>query len=151
LLISTVAEGESKARALYHIASIQYSNEEYDSSEVTIYKLIEDLPSFKEYKMKSLILLAKNFWKRKDIFQAKYTLDFVIKTAYSDEITKTATLLKEEIEADEKQQEVERVMQLQEAQDSVLLDTESGLLFSDDYEELEELEEMSDTTNNRID
>lgn len=146
MMISVSAEGESKARALYHIAEIQFTNEEYDSTEVTIYKLIEDLPAFKEYKMKALILLSKTFWKKENVFQANYTLDFVIKTNFNEETVKQAELIKEQIAEYEREQEALKTKKLQEAEKPILLDEDSGLMIFDEPEEMgEDLEEIIDT------
>lgn len=151
--LTQISEGESKAKGLYYMADILHQNGELDSSETVVYQLIEELPAFKEYKMRALILLAKNFWKKEDIFQANYTLDFVINSDFSEEISKEAQLLKEEIKQDEEQKALEKARQLKEQTDSVYLDEGDGelLLFevSDDLEDIEELNEEPVDTNNR--
>lgn len=154
--LAKIAEGEPKARAMYYQAELLYRMENLDSSEVMIYKLIEELPAFKEYKMKALILLAKNLWKKEDVFQANYTLDFVIKAEFKEDISKEAILLKEEIKSWEEQKQLE-LRKAQKAQrDSLFLDSTNDefLLFDgeydDEFDELEELEEISEKADTNI-
>lgn len=149
--LASIAEGEPKAKAMYYQSDLLHQEGNLDSSEVMIYKLIEELPAYKEYKMKALILLAKNLWKKEDAFQANYTLDFVIKTNFKAELTKEAQLLKEEIKSWEEKQELEKARILKEKRDSLFLDVDEDdfLLFDGDfdeeYNELEDLIEGSDT------
>lgn len=151
--LSIIAEGEPKAKAMYFQANLLHKAENLDSSEVVIYKLIEELPAFKEYKMKALILLATNFWKKEDVFQANYTLDFVISSNYNEDITKEAKLLKEEIKNWEIQKELDKEKRIKAKRDSLFLDTpeDDFLLFDgeydDEFDELEEFIEEADTNN----
>lgn len=153
--LSSIAEGESKAKALYYQSLLLFNIENYDSSKVVIYKLIEELPAFKEYKMRALILLAKNFWKEDDVFQANYTLDFVINGNYNEEISKEAVLLKEEIKHWEEEKELEKERIQKAKNDSLFLDAgDNGFLlfdgeYDDEFDELEDL--IEEDTNIRKD
>src|SRR5690606_19555423 len=66
--------GEVKAEAFYNLALVNNKQQKYERSKELVYQLIEELPDYKEWKMKGLILLAENFWYQDDIFQANYTL-----------------------------------------------------------------------------
>lgn len=151
--LSRISEGEPKAKAMYSQAILLNMASDFDSSTVVIYKLIEELPAFKEYKMKALILLANNFWKKEDVFQANYTLDFVISSNYNEETNKEANLLKEEIKSWEIQQELEKEKLLKAKRESLFLDDVDNefLLFEgeydEEYDELEDLMEEADTNN----
>ncbi len=100
LIVST--GGETKAEAYYNLALVRFNQERYEESTKTIYKLIEEMSDYKEWKLRATILLANNFWKQEDIFQANYTLDFVIKAAYSQDITNEAQTLKGKIALEER-------------------------------------------------
>lgn len=143
--LASIAAGELKAKSLFYISDILNKQEQYDSSTTMIYTLIEELPAYKEYKMKALILLAKNFWKKGDVFQANYTLDFVVKSNFNSSTVKEAELLKEEIKLYEENIELEKAQQLKSKNDSIKLDIGDGTLFlfeeSDSIEDIEELEE----------
>ncbi len=119
--LSNETSGEIKAESMYYRAYITNRKEQFDTSNTIIYKLIEGLPSFKKWKMKALLLMADNFWKIGDIFQANYILDFVIKSKYdSAEISQKAESLKEEIEKN--QQTAEK---LKEKSESAILDIDT--------------------------
>src|SRR5690606_14187138 len=89
--------GEVKAEAFYNLALVNNKQQKYERSKELVYQLIEELPDYKEWKMKGLILLAENFWYQDDIFQANYTLDFVISQAHSTKITDEAQNMKDKI------------------------------------------------------
>lgn len=133
------SDGEVKAEALYYKAFIENHDEQYEESSNTVYRLIEDLPSYKEWKMKALLLLAKNFWKQDDLFQAEYTLDFIISSDHSEEITNEAKMLKVQIEVSEdvKEKAKEGITQ-PDSSSTIILDVEDGLMLIDEGEELVE-------------
>lgn len=122
--------GEVKAEAMYNLAVVQNKQQQYEDSKATVYKLIEELPDYKEWKMKGLILLAENFWYQDDIFQANYTLDFVISAAYSAEITEKAQSMKDKIALMERKAVEEKKAELQRQSDSLMLD--EGLMIIDE-------------------
>ena len=122
--------GEVKAEAMYNLAVVQNKQQQYEDSKATVYKLIEELPDYKEWKMKGLILLAENFWYQDDIFQANYTLDFVISAAYSTEITEKAQSMKDKIALMERKAVEEKKAELQRQSDSLMLD--EGLMIIDE-------------------
>lgn len=122
--------GEVKAEAFYNLALVNNKQKKYERSKELVYQLIEELPDYKEWKMKGLILLAENFWYQDDIFQANYTLDFVISQAYSSEITDEAQNMKDKIALMERQAVEEKKAELQQQTDSLML--EDGLMIIDE-------------------
>lgn len=131
--------GELKAEAFYNLAVVQYEQGKWEESNQTVYKLIEEVPDYKEWKLKALILSAKNFWRQEDIFQANYTVDYVINEAYSSEITTEAQELKERIAQEEERKAKQKESQAQT--DSLMLDND-GMMIIDK-------KETTDTTENR--
>ena len=111
-----------------------------------MYKLIEDLPSFKEYKLKALLILARNFWKLEDIFQANYTLDFVISSEYSPVILEEARNLKEEIKLSEQQAAEQKTELNRSNSEPIILNEGEGLMLIDEPEEA--MEPMDTTLRN---
>ncbi|MDX5428249.1 MAG: tetratricopeptide repeat protein [Bacteroidota bacterium] len=108
------AKGEPQAEALYHIAYIQNLNGKFEESKETIFKLIDDLPSYQRWRYQALLVLADNYWRLGDAFQANYTLDFIISDDYSEEVVQKALDLKKKIsdESDrQKQEQEERELQ----------------------------------------
>ncbi len=144
--ISTTSEGEAKAIALYYKADILHQKGEYENSTTVVYKLIEDLPSFKEYKLKALLILARNFWKLEDIFQANYTLDFVISSEYSPVILEEARNLKEEIKLSEQQAAEQKTELNRSNSEPIILNEGEGLMLIDEPEEA--MEPMDTTLRN---
>ena len=133
--LDKTAEGEEKAEAYYYQAAIKHVQGDYESSNELIFKLIEELPGYKEWKMKALILSARNYWKQDDIFQANYTLDFVIQSAYNQDTMDEARALKKRIAEYEQEQEQLRQKQLQGASDSLEVGGDGGLIIIDQKEE----------------
>ena len=134
-LILEKSAGDEKAEAYFHKAEVLYAQEKYEQSNEVVFKLIEELPGYKEWKMKALILSAKNYWQQEDIFQANYTLDFVIQSAYNQETMDEAQALKERIALYEKEQETERLKERQQQTDSVKLEGDAGMIIIDQKEE----------------
>lgn len=134
--------GEVKAEAFYNLAVVRNKQERYQESSDVVYKLIEELPDYKEWKLKATILLAENFWKQDDIFQANYTLDFVIGSGYSQEITNAALALKDEIALEERREAERRKAELQRKTDSVNLNV------GEEMRMIDQAEEQTDTTQN---
>ncbi len=124
--------GEIKAEASYYYALVKNKQADYAGSSAAVFKLIEDMPDYKMWKLKATILVADNYWKQDDIFQANYTLDFVIKAAYNQEITDEATALKDLIAYEEQRKAELKKMELQLKSDSLNLELGDGMKMIDD-------------------
>jgi len=99
------------------------------------------MPSFKEWKMRSLLVMARNFWKMDDIFQAKYVIDFIIESEFSKELSVEAEELKQEINLAEAKALKAKEELLESQASPISLDPESGLQIIDIPEEDGPLEE----------
>jgi len=100
------SQGAPKAEAAYYVAYFENQAGLYDSSNASVFWMIDNLPSYKDWRFKSLLLLADNYWKLGDPFQANYTLDFIIDENYKEDIVAEAKDLKEEIRSAEEQQKL---------------------------------------------
>ncbi len=100
-LTVSMADNEMKAEALYHIAEIKFRNGEYENAKNDAFELIEKMPDYQTWKAKSLILLARCYWKLEDVFNATYILDQMIENFENQKIVEEAKSLKVLIEEDE--------------------------------------------------
>ncbi|MFM2286798.1 MAG: hypothetical protein RLZZ543_2295, partial [Bacteroidota bacterium] len=69
---------EIGAEARYSIAQIYFNKGEYKRCEKAIYDLVDEMPSYDDWLAKGFILLADNYLKLGNVFQAKSTLQSVI-------------------------------------------------------------------------
>ena len=100
-LTVTMADNALKAEAMYYIAEIQYRNEEYLVAKEGAFELINTMSDFQTWKAKSLILLARCYWKLEDVFNATYILDQMIQNFEDQKVVSEAKELKTLIEEDE--------------------------------------------------
>ncbi len=77
----TVAAAEAK----YNLANIQYLKRQYKASQKTCFDLAKEMPNYDYWVAKTFILLADNYVKLKDDFQAKATLQSVIDNYKGDD------------------------------------------------------------------
>jgi tetratricopeptide (TPR) repeat protein len=73
------ATGELKAESLYYNAYFKNKNEEYESSNKIVQKLIANYSAYKYWGVKSYVIMAKNYYGLKDAYQATYVLENIIK------------------------------------------------------------------------
>jgi TolA-binding protein len=139
--LRNTSEGEIKAEAMYHLALIQHAEGDYAATKETVNALVSELPAFKEIKMNALLLLARNYWKQDDIFQANYILEFVIKSDFSQKTVQEARDLKVEIEEAERQALLKKKEQMEAQASPINLGEGSELMLIDvPMEELENVE-----------
>jgi len=67
-----------QAEASYYEALILYLYGSHTASNEEIFWLIDNLPGQGEWRFKALLILAHNYAALDDVFQANYTLDFII-------------------------------------------------------------------------
>jgi len=77
----TVAAAEAK----YNLANIEYLKKQYKASQKTCFDLQKDLSNYDYWVAKAFILLADNYVKLKDTFQAKATLQSIIDNYKGDD------------------------------------------------------------------
>lgn len=97
--------GQARAEASYHIARWYADEGMNQESNEEIFWMIDNLPNYPTWRYKSLLVMAENYWRLDDIFQAQYTLDFIIEQNPSEEIVDQAGALKERINVDVAAQE----------------------------------------------
>lgn len=147
ILLRNTSEGEIKAEAMYHLALIQHEEGDYAATKETVNALVSELPAFKEIKINALLLLARNYWKQDDIFQANYILEFVIKSDFSAKSVNEAKALKQEI-TDAETQALQKKKAAMEAQSSpIILGEDSELMLIDVPMEEPETIEKPDSLN----
>ena len=87
--VEKTANGELKAEALYYNAFFKNKNKEFEESNKVIQQLIADYSTYKYWGVKSYIIMAKNHYELKDVYQATYILENIIKnfTQFEDIIS----------------------------------------------------------------
>jgi TolA-binding protein len=128
--VAEEVRGEAQAEANYHLASFEFRQGKFEASNERIFWMIDNLPTYPQWRWKSLLLMAKNYAGVKDDFQANYTLDFIIENADYGDIASQAQAFKSEL----------AMLREKEAAQELIIDTldvESTRL----EEELEEIEE----------
>jgi hypothetical protein len=85
------ATGETAAEALYYHALFAQQDGDLETSNASVQKLAKEFAAYREWGGKGLILLAQNFDRMDDVFQATYILESVVSN-FKDfpEITRTA-------------------------------------------------------------
>lgn len=96
------------AEAKFNIAQIQYMQGNYDECQKLIFELIDKYASYKEWVTKSFLLLADNYLKLNDTYQAKITLQYVIDKSGQEQYQKTAQMKLDEILKKEVEQEMSK-------------------------------------------
>ena len=121
-LFARVAEnntGKLGAESQYLVAYIYYLKEEYDSSTTAILNLKDNYSSFEYFVAKSFILMADNFSKMGDNFNAKSTLQSIIEN-YEGADLKTVAQQKLDAILFKEKQEAEKKKEIQEQQNDTL-------------------------------
>ena len=77
------------AEALYNLAYIHYTRDSFELSQNLIFEMVNIFPNYGEWISKSFLLLADNYVKQGDVFQAKLTLQNLIDN-YEGELKKEA-------------------------------------------------------------
>lgn len=90
--VEKIAGGELKAEALYYSAYFENKDGSYRVSNEIVQKIASDYSAYKYWGAKGLLLMAKNFNKLNDAYQATYILESVIKN-FSEfkDVTEEAT------------------------------------------------------------
>jgi len=91
--VETVAEGRQMAEALYYKAYFLNKNGNYeDSNNIIQNELAKNYSRFREFGVKALVIMAKNYYALEDAFQANYILESIVKNYAEDypEIAETA-------------------------------------------------------------
>ena len=73
------ATGEVKAEALYYDAFFKNQQQDYTDSNKIVQELIANYSSYKYWAVKSYVIMGKNYYGLKDVYQATFVLENVIK------------------------------------------------------------------------
>lgn len=73
------ASGELKAEALYYNAYFKNLQKNYEDSNKVVQQLIANFSSYKYWAVKSYIIMGKNYYGLKDVYQATFVLENIIK------------------------------------------------------------------------
>ncbi len=92
---------EIGAEARYSLAKIYYNKGDYKRCEKAVFDLVDEMPSYDEWLAKGFILLADNYLKLGNVFQAKSTLQSVIDNHEGKELRDLAQHKLDEINASE--------------------------------------------------
>ncbi len=89
--VNKLTQSQKSAEALYIIADIFYDKGQIDTAEKVIYELVNHTPTYDYWLAKGLIKLSDIFVLREDYFQARATLENIVKNyKRDDDIRKTA-------------------------------------------------------------
>ncbi|TXD53328.1 MULTISPECIES: tetratricopeptide repeat protein [unclassified Polaribacter] len=94
--IEKEATGELKAETLYYNAYFKNLANEYEASNKVVQELIADYSAYKYWGVKSYVIMAKNYYRLKDAYQATFILENVIKnfTQFKDIVKEAQAELK---------------------------------------------------------
>ncbi len=77
--LRNTATGELAAESHYYDAFFKYQDAQYDASITAVQKLAKNYSGYKYWGAKGLVVMAKDFYAKDDVFQATYILKNVIK------------------------------------------------------------------------
>jgi TolA-binding protein len=95
--VEKVAEGKRMAEALYYKAYFLNKTEDYQASnEVIQNELAKNYSRYREFGVKALVIMAKNYYALEDAFQANYILESVVKN-YTEQYPEIANDAQKEL------------------------------------------------------
>jgi TolA-binding protein len=99
-LLAKIPISSIKAEAAYHVALIQHKNGEYQKSLDNCFSINSEYASYEYWIVKTFILIAENYFKLDNIFQAKATLQSILDNYKGDQklIDEAQKLLNEIVE-----------------------------------------------------
>ena len=95
------AKDENGAEAKYMIGKIQHDRQEYQKSVETLFEFNSNYSMYRYWLGKSFILIAENYRKMGELFQAKETLKSIIQNSKEPQITEEAKAKLANIEKEE--------------------------------------------------
>lgn len=81
---------EEKAESMYYVALFLFNKENYNKVIEKVSEMGDEVPEYKFWGGKALILMAKSFYKLNDEYQANYIIESVIANIFYEEIQKEA-------------------------------------------------------------
>ena len=92
-------EGSRKAESKYYQALILHQQSAYEASQKEVFELAKELPDYKKWLAKAMIVLARDYWAMGDEFQASHTLQQLLENFDDPDILEEARAFKLQIEA----------------------------------------------------
>lgn len=108
LWVEDKAANVFRAEAKYYLAELEFDAGHYEESQKRIFDLLQNMPSYQYWGNKALILLARNYWKLEDLYQANFTLDQILQRSNNEEILAEARRWKEAIARSEERKVEEK-------------------------------------------
>lgn len=84
-VVAQQAISKIKAESAYHIALIKYQQQQYEASKADCFTIKDEYASYTYWVVKTFILLADNYTALDNVFQAKATLQSIIKNYKGDQ------------------------------------------------------------------
>lgn len=111
-----------QAEARYRLLERLYAQGSWNQAIDDGFALIEQLPGQSEWKNKALLLMARCYEALNDLFQANYTLDFLINNNPSSAVANEAQALKAEMQA--REAEKKAALEAQKSLQNLVLPTD---------------------------
>jgi len=121
--VESNAENAYRAEAKYRLARWLSNGGDYQGSTAKVFDLIQNHPSYVSWGQRALIILARNYWKTGDYFQANYTLERLLEQASDVEIRAEAEALLTEIASEKRAQEIRDSLRTMELESVLELDS----------------------------
>ncbi|OFX78641.1 MAG: hypothetical protein A2X12_08110 [Bacteroidetes bacterium GWE2_29_8] len=140
-----LTKSELGAEAQYNIAYIEYLKGNYDESEKLIFEIINQVPSYDYWIAKSFILLAENYVKKENFFQAQHTLKSIIDNYEGEDLVKIAQEKLDKIIEEEK---IKQKKEEEEKLKTQFGDNNDEIIFNDNEFEKGEKDTLINNKNN---
>lgn len=102
--VAQMTQSELGAEARYFIAECRFSQNDLKGAETAAYDVIKNTPSYDYWVADAYILLGKIFWKNKDYFNAKATLQSIVDHCKIPELVTKANDALTQVKAEEQSQ-----------------------------------------------
>lgn len=102
--VAQLTKSELGAEARYFIAECLFSQNDLKAAETAAFDVIKNTPSYDYWVADAYILLGRIFWKNKDYFNAKATLQSIIDHAKIQELVTKAENILTQVKAEEQSQ-----------------------------------------------
>lgn len=102
--VAQMTKSELGAEARYYIAECKFSQNDLKGAETAAFDVIKNTPSYDYWVADAYILLGKVFWKNKDYFNAKATLQSIVDHCKIPELVTKATGVLNQVQAEEQSQ-----------------------------------------------
>jgi TolA-binding protein len=100
--VAQMTKSELGAEARYYTAQCRFSQNDLKGAETAAYDVIKNTPSYDYWIASSYILLGNIFWKNRDYFNAKATLQSIVDNCKIPDLVTQAKGMLDQVIADEK-------------------------------------------------